>query len=81
MGGKPVDFYIPETNTALMLLSPSHFCFDGETKNSKARIVERLVAGSDEKPQVKILNLRTFYWKNKDKMMEELVAQFSPNKA
>lgn len=35
MGGKKVDYYLPEQNAALLLLSPSHYCFDQVTPTSK----------------------------------------------
>jgi len=35
MGGKYVDYYLPEQNAALLVASPSHFCFDQTTPTSK----------------------------------------------
>ena len=41
-------------------------------------MVERLVGGSEKAPTAKIMNIRQFNMKDRDKIIQELVEQFKP---
>lgn len=78
VAGKIVDFYLPESNTAIIILGSEYFCFDNETINARGKMIERLVAGSERRPTAKIMNIRQFNMKDRDKIIQELVEQFKP---
>jgi very-short-patch-repair endonuclease len=66
MGNKYVDFYLPDHNTALQIMSPSHYNFDGQTQNAKGKMFIRAVSGAEEKPTVQTVSIRKFNKKNQE---------------
>jgi len=78
MGGKKVDYYLPEQNAALLLLSPSHYCFDQVTPTSKLMMLQKLIEGSENKPLVKTVSIRHLNVKTKEKMIQDILQEFKP---
>jgi len=78
MGGKYVDYYLPEQNAALLVASPSHYCFDQVTPTSKLLMSQKLVEGSEKKPLVKTMSIRHLNQKTKEKMIQDFLQEFKP---